>query len=73
MALQTAFARGFWQSLEYDNFFKECRVGEFHVIRMYTLNVDEQILTMFLNMVTGGKRKLSEREKKALRNNDKIQ
>ena len=66
MALRTACSKGFRRWLEYDDVFKECHIGEFHMIRMYIANVDPQIISLFLSSISAGRKELSKTEEKLL-------
>ena len=66
MLVRTAFAKGFTRCIEYDHIYRECQIGEFHVIRMYSVNVDPQIFALFLSSIDDGGKELSMIEQKLL-------
>ena len=66
MISRTASDKGFLRCIEYDRAYRKCRIGEFHVLRMYSMNVDPQIFALFLTSIDVGEKKLSKREYKLL-------
>ena len=64
--LSTICAKGYYRRWEFDDVYKECRIGEYHMIRMYSANVDPQIISLFLSSISAGRKELSKTEEKLL-------
>ena len=58
--------KGYRYRWEYDPIWKSASPAEFHMIRLYSMNVDPQIFRLFLKDVLSGERKLNRCEKKLL-------
>ena len=66
MIIKTASDKGFKRCLENDRVYRKMKMGEYHVIRLYTMNVDPQILALFISSIDTGTKKLSRKEFKLL-------
>ena len=58
--------KGYRYRWEYDAIWKRASPAEYHMIRLYSMNVDPQIIRLFLTAILAGERKLNRSEKKLL-------
>ena len=63
MMIATAVMKGFKYRWEYDAIWENATPAEFHLIRIYSNNVDPQIFRLFLIAIATGNRNLSATEK----------
>ena len=66
MMFASVVMKGFKYRWEYDAIWKNATPAEYHLIRIYSNNVDPQIIRLFLIGIASGNRSLSSDEKKFL-------
>ena len=66
MVIVAVVMKGYKYRWEYDAIWKSASPAEYHIIRLYSMNVDPQIFRLFLTDILAGERKLNRSEKKLL-------
>ena len=66
MACVAIAMKGYKYRWEYDAIWKNASPAEYHIIRLYSMNADPQIVRLFLIALVKGDRKLTKYEKKLL-------